>query len=135
MRALSDTLRSFVRWHSRGEVLTLQSQFDWCDALVAPARRFVGYTWGKPLRADSIGVYGICPVGVRWPADLREFENMIFKPANNEPAFHSRSGAGVVDHFIIIKLSDARSAQAYLAMLIDSRDWSVLDEHTVSIKP
>src|SRR5262249_54434450 len=122
VRSLSDTLRSFVRWISNGEILSLHTRVDWPQDLSSLSRRFTGYTWGTPLIESSTRVFGIAQLPARWPTgSLEELESAVFQPVIKEVPY-GPSSVGL-DHYLIVEILDATTARANLAMLVDARDW------------
>jgi hypothetical protein len=131
VRALTDVLRSFVRWQTNAEILTLQSDFDWSYELAPVKKRFTGYTWAKPLNPERLAVYGICPLTCRWPNDLVELEAAIYAPHGDESPRPVSSND--LDHYITIELLTPNTAHVNLAMLAQHRDWYLLDSHMLTI--
>jgi hypothetical protein len=110
-----------------------QSNFDWPPAFAPLSSRFKGYTWGKPLIPSSTHVFGISQLPTRWPTgSLEDLESAIFEPRGSDVAFGPVAPG--LDHYLVIELLDAKTVRANLAMLVDSHDWFLLDEHIMQLQ-
>ncbi len=126
-------LGSYVRWNSSLDVAVLQSESDWPKEFAAVAKRFVGYQWAKTLGLPDAHVFGICPLGFHWPHSLEGLERGIFQPRLFDPELHAAPGE-VIDRFLVIELRTPNIVLAHLAMLVDAREWHLLDGHVLHLQ-
>lgn len=133
MQSLAETLGSYVRWTSSFDIAVLQSESDWPEEFAGTARRFFGYQWAKTIGLPDTHLFGICPLGFRWPHSLAGLERGIFQPLllDTEP----RTAPGEhIDHFLVIELRTPRIVLAHLAMLVEAREWHLLDGHVLHLQ-
>jgi len=133
MQSLTDALGSYVRWSSSLDIAVLQSERDWPQEFAPVAKRFVGYRWAKTLGPPDAYVFGICPLGFRWPHSLAGLERGIFEPrafGGENPPQHGKD----IDHFLIVELRTPTVVLAHLAMLVESREWHLIDGHVMHLQ-
>ncbi|HLA71570.1 MAG TPA: hypothetical protein VK624_08685 [Steroidobacteraceae bacterium] len=122
-----------MRWSSSLEIAALQSENDWPKEFVPAARRFSGYQWAKTIGPPDAHLFGICPLGFRWPHSLAGLERGIFEPRVFDSAERSQRG-GDIDHFLVVELRTPTVVLAHLAMLVESREWHLIDGHVMHLQ-
>ncbi len=133
MLSLVDTLGSYVRWTSSLDIAPLKAESDFPEEFAAVAKRFVGYQWAKTLGLPGAHVFGIRRLGTRWPQSLAGIEHGIFKPQlfdGETPAPRSDD----IDRFLVIELRRPKLVLAHLAMLVEAREWHLLDGQVMHLQ-
>ena len=134
MRCLNDTLESYIRWRMGDSDLSIRPELQLPVSFVTVRTRLdgCGCWWGQTINSGTPQIFGIRSVEEPFPSRFGTGKAVTFDSLQ-DCASCTRVDSSDVEPYLIIQIVDGRTARADLAILVDGREWHVLDEHLVRL--